>query len=249
MKRLIAMVLTVFNVLIYGTDFNSFSSIDELIAYEKLAILNTSQTDLELLAEAYLDLGETYFIARDYTSSVSHLLYGREIAEQCVEGKSHLMLRSAFALALAYSNLDMEEEFLFAAGLMKQAIDHLFPSDCSCSKKSGLDYVKQLVQSPFLKKNAQQSVAIEGPEHIPMLECVERAHGTAKTCRALAKLAKKPGATFILDTLIDGLERKAVQCCYSGGMWKGCLQPLVDKWNRWNMEYNMFGIPPDPAWD
>jgi len=45
--------------------------------------------------------------------------------------------------------------------------------------------------------------------------------------------------------LIDQLAETAKNCCWAGGLWKGCLQKLVNKLHYWKV----FGIPADPAWD
>jgi hypothetical protein len=61
----------------------------------------------------------------------------------------------------------------------------------------------------------------------------------------LIQLVQKKEIRIIAKLLIDSMVNSANNCCRSGGLWKACLQPLVNKWKDWQM----FGIPPDPAWD
>jgi len=92
------------------------------------------------------------------------------------------------------------------------------------------------------------SDAIIGEDYISIGECIERAKNTARLARILIDRAR-PSVRFTLELIIDPLERKAISCCRSGGIWKGCLQPLVSKWLQWNRKWEAFRIPPDPAWD
>jgi hypothetical protein len=89
---------------------------------------------------------------------------------------------------------------------------------------------------------------ILGPDRISIEECIERAQGTANYAKIIIGFSKSR-AQFILNTLIDDLTGRAIQCCMAGGLWKTCIQPLVNKWYQWNEKWKIFGIPPDPAWD
>lgn len=82
-----------------------------------------------------------------------------------------------------------------------------------------------------------------------MKECLERVGNTVSMSKKLIAFVKRKEVVFLLTTLIDGLEERASRCCRAGGLWKACLQPLVNKWHLWNQKWKVFGIPPDPAWD
>ena len=98
------------------------------------------------------------------------------------------------------------------------------------------------------EKASASDQTILGPERISIEECIERAQGTANYAKIIIGFSKSR-AQFILNTLIDDLKDRAIRCCMAGGLWKACLQPLVNKWHQWNEKWEVFGIPPDPAWD
>lgn len=60
---------------------------------------------------------------------------------------------------------------------------------------------------------------------------------------------KSPATQLVLRRVIDDLANQARQCCWRGGVWKGCIQKLANKFHIWNQKWKAFGIPPDPAWD
>jgi hypothetical protein len=50
-----------------------------------------------------------------------------------------------------------------------------------------------------------------------------------KTHHLLLKYAKKTEIRALALACIKQLENKANNCCVAGGLWKGCLQSLVNK--------------------
>lgn len=61
----------------------------------------------------------------------------------------------------------------------------------------------------------------------------------------LISAVKKTEVRVLATMVINGLGDQASRCCRAGGLWKGCLQKLVNKLHYWRM----LGIPADPAWD
>lgn len=90
---------------------------------------------------------------------------------------------------------------------------------------------------------------IYGPNTVSVQDCLQFAEGTARNCRYLISLVPKAHVQVTLNILVDDLLERARRCCKAGGIWKTCLQPIVDKWQLWNEKWNLLRIPPDPAWD
>ncbi len=89
---------------------------------------------------------------------------------------------------------------------------------------------------------------IEGPDIATITQSINRVDATQKAAGILIATAKTE-VRHILNCIIEDLANRARNCCRAGGLWKICLQPLVDKWYQWNEKWQIFGIPPDPAWD
>lgn len=73
----------------------------------------------------------------------------------------------------------------------------------------------------------------------------KRALATADNIKLLIYAIKRAEVQFLAEKTINALTLAAINCCEAGGMWKGCLQPLVNKLHYWKV----LGIPADPMWD
>lgn len=86
---------------------------------------------------------------------------------------------------------------------------------------------------------------ILGPEQIDLSECIKRVDKTTEAILLLIAAARKSEIRVLAITLINALADQAKTCCRSGGLWKGCLQKLVNKLHYWKI----LGVPADPMWD
>ncbi|NDE82640.1 MAG: hypothetical protein EB051_03370 [Chlamydiia bacterium] len=68
---------------------------------------------------------------------------------------------------------------------------------------------------------------------------------TVKALKILTSSVKNSAVRNLANILIDELADTGKRCCKAGGIWKGCLQQLVNKLHYWKV----LGIPADPAWD
>ncbi|MEK7339314.1 MAG: hypothetical protein WBD50_02280 [Candidatus Rhabdochlamydia sp.] len=93
-----------------------------------------------------------------------------------------------------------------------------------------------LLCSHTLEKTLVSDQPILGPDRISIEECIERAQTTASCAKVIIGFSKSR-AQFILNSLVNDLEDRAIRCCMAGGLWKACLPPLVNKWHRWNEKY------------
>ncbi len=86
---------------------------------------------------------------------------------------------------------------------------------------------------------------IYGPDQISIRECLDRVDTTVEAITILIAAVKRTEVRTLAIAFIRQLENKARNCCIAGGIWKGCLQILVNKLHYWKV----LGIPADPAWD
>lgn len=95
--------------------------------------------------------------------------------------------------------------------------------ECNCDQNRN---------NPIANKNVLQHVyaskPILGPDRIPVQDCMNFAESTAEKCLYLMALVPKAHVQITLQILIDDLEKRAKSCCKAGGIWKACLQPIVD---------------------
>ena len=122
-------LLCLINTFAYSSGMEpiEFSSYEELLCYEKAQIVSVPFEESERLSDAYLNLGETYLLHREYELALPEFLNGLEMAQRCTEERNVLVLRSLFCLAIVYANLDKMDEFYLTADALKESID-----DCSC---------------------------------------------------------------------------------------------------------------------
>lgn len=109
------------------------------------------------------------------------------------------------------------------------------------------NYAKTDPSRVFLAADCED-VPIYGPDQIPIQDCRDFIDNTTKFTGILISKAK-PSVRALLTFTIDQLASQAKRCCNAGGFWKGCVQPLMNKYHQWNQKWKTFGIPPDPAWD
>lgn len=258
MKKMIWFVLFLNAYLmnsLYSSEINYslFESINEVIEYESLQISSICQENIQALSNAYIDRGESYLISDQCELALSDLKKGYEIAELChnENEKTILKLRALFSLAIAYGIIGNIDEINSIGNTMKILLENSQCADCNETIELKENYLSSS-QSRFtidlLSNSQDDDFPILGPENISIDECIERARGTSRLARALI-LKAKVQVQFALNEIITELESKAIRCCKAGGIWKACLKPILVKWYHWNQKWNIFAMPPDPAWD
>ncbi len=237
----------ILNISVFSEEINysMFSSFNELISYETNQIHIFYSGGFEDLSNAYLNRGESHLLAGNYNLAVEDLKNGYELAEICdPDVKPMLMLRSLLGLVFSYGIMDEMEEFHST----EQEIRNLFDTfECKKIEKRQ-DSNRPGFRFGYSAMAANAEKPILGPDEISISECVRRARTIAGSSRILISNSRVDVQTF-LNTLISDLEERSVRCCYAGGVWKACLQPIANKWQKWNEKWNVFGIPPNPAWD
>jgi hypothetical protein len=228
-----------------GPDYGLFSSFEELIVYETTQISELSSSSYEDLADAYMNRGESYLLSDHYELALEDFQNGHESAGLCSsKTKSTLLLRSLFGMLFSYGMMGKMNELYFIEGEIRKIFNNF---DCKrVGKKSDLSRSRLHLEHSLAAKDSEKPIL--GPDRISIDDCIDRAQKTAKASRIL--ILKAPlSVQTILNILIDDLQDRAIYCCLSGGIWKACLRPILNKWQLWNEKWKTFGIPPDPAWD
>ncbi len=92
-------------------------------------------------------------------------------------------------------------------------------------------------------------IAIDPNEPQPSWWCVNTVETTASVLMGIVANIRAGAVKVSATRLIGKLEQKAINCCYAGGLWSACIQPLADKLQQWLQKWKVFGIPPDSSWD
>ena len=133
------------------------------------------------------------------------------------------------------------DEFYITAESLKTLLSSY---KCPCNQDSQPHSIARKI-SPHI----YASKPILGPERISISDCIDFAESTAEKCGYLISFVPKAAVQVTLQILISDLKQRAISCCRAGGLWKACLKPILDKWQVWNEKWNLFKIPPNPAWD
>ncbi|MEN9344254.1 MAG: hypothetical protein RLZZ453_1041 [Chlamydiota bacterium] len=223
-------------------DSYPYSSPEALLAFESHQIACTDPKNYALLSERYLDRAETYLICSEYSLAFDDFYNAYKIAVDYVYTTENISekFRSLFGIALCYAAYDDMDAFHKTT----EELAKLLKSAKCCAQS---DCVRE--PTLYLASDSNKNVPIHGPDRISISDCLEFVDGTVNKCRYLIECVPKAEAQVILNIMIDGLAQEAKTCCRKGGIWKACLQPLVNKWYLWNQKWKLFSIPPDPAWD
>lgn len=99
---------------------------------------------------------------------------------------------------------------------------------------------------PGNEKKPDPEVKFANPnEKITISDCIDRVKGVATALKFGIAFVKKGHYAFILNTFVETLQEKCIDCCKSGEFWTSCVSPILLKLNKWKL----LGIPDDPAWD
>lgn len=240
--HLFLVLITIQLVPCFGIDYSKASSLEEVLLLETEEIENfcigrpeKAIDNLLSRAESFLLLGRYKEALNDYENAYSLFSLVKESEETVA-----FLLRALFGKVITCFNLGLEEEGWGFVNDLKSTIDFYKCEECSSGYSN---FLNQRGESDIiLIEDPHQSIL--GPEEISIRDCIERAGTTFLALKALL-VKTRPEVQYILNQTIDFLYSQAIKCCKAGGLWKGCLQKLVNKLHKWNV----FGIPADPAWD
>ena len=178
-----------------------------------LAILSVCMTArANSIAEDYISRGEDFLLAGEYESSIEDLTMGYQMASSELLDTSTQM-RALFPLIIAYGHLNQQSSL---QGVVDEMSSVMQISACS---------------------NTSAEKPILGPERISIAECINRVNGVTNAAIALCAAIPNKGAQAMAVLGIQSLGDQARGCCEAGGIWKGCLRPLVNKWAEYQARY------------
>ena len=240
----------IFATQIHFMQSDNLQQIEDVILAESSTIINSQA--LEDRLNAILSRAESYLLCGDNQKAISD--YERasclmDNLERPSDEEIYFSFRNNFGLMIAYLNENRENHAWKCYNILRTTLDEL-PCDAQASK---YDYFAHRFVHPLDNQNDPTVLLvgrpIEGPDQIPVQDCLNLANNTERFCRILISYVKHSGAQVTLNLLIDGLVDSARGCCLSGGLWKACRGPLLQKWSKWDQRWQMFRLPPDPAND
>lgn len=175
----------------------------------------SASSSLEFRIDSLLEQGEQYFIAKDFSKAEENLSEAislcRNFGEQDIRLFRGLLDRSLVNACLGFEDLSIRD-----LRDLETSIDIFH-----CGYGSGSSKEEYYAGGkPIL-----------GEDQITIAECIERAETTIsyfKDLLTIAPVSFKWQTTFLSSLHL--LELKAKECCRSGGVWKACLEPLLNKW-------------------
>ena len=195
--------------------------------------------DTECLLSKMYDRGIFLFMTREYAQAVdkfSYILNSSESSEGLVGAA---LWGRAWANACLGNNEELIEDLdriAILAGLYES---------CDCNTTTSFAFAKSFSGS----RSFQFGEDFDGKYGFKFVNdpqyCIDTVDNCSRYLKALCVVIKDPGARTTLYLFVDGLADKAKNCCRAGGIWKECVQKMVDTMNKWNM----LGIPADPYWD
>jgi len=232
------------------SDILQEKKIEDLILAESNAIINSEI--LEDRVNAMLSRAESYLLCGDNQKAISDyenasLLIGN--FDRSSDEDTYFSFRNKFGLMIAYLNEDREDPAWECYNILRTTLDAL---PCNDSPSKYDDFAHKCIN--HLNDQHDTSVLlvdrpIEGPDQIPLQNCLDLVRNTERFCRILISYVKHARAQVTLNLLVDGLADSARECCLSGGLWKACLGPLLQKWSKWDQRWQVLRLPPDPAND
>ena len=82
-------------------DYSAFSSPEEVIMYEEFQV-QAGGLEGRALADAYIDLGESYLLYGNYEKALHNLNIGAELAQDYQLKEEGLFFRALLGLAITY---------------------------------------------------------------------------------------------------------------------------------------------------
>lgn len=230
---------------IYGYSSNFYEtchSTAELIYLETQAIASTPSTNLDELAKLYVSRGESYMLCFQNEKALDDfekaLFYVEYSTDEIL--KWGVVFRALLGKVVCYDNLDIQEKAEYSICQLKSVVDYF---NCEYENFELAIYRKGYDDAAIFP------VYVDPNQPQPSWWCEETVKNTADALFKIVSKIRNKNTRAAATKLIERLENKALSCCFAGGLWSRCVEPLRSKLEMWNWKWKSFGIPPDPSWD
>lgn len=207
-----------------------------LFAQSSEAYYPEALTPIESRIDQLLDLGENKLFNGEFYEAYHYLSLA---IDQCTSTPQQelRLCRALFSRALSNGALNSDEEAI--ADIHR--LTNIFKSFRCEQVKNSNENIYKVKDKPLL-----------GPDEIALEDCVKIVDNTEdyiKDILAFAPINTK--CKVALVAAIHYAANEARNCCYAGGVWKACLQPLLTKWidlKEWDRECrqsNRWFCPPE----
>jgi hypothetical protein len=254
MKRLHAccgLIVLFFTVFLTHSWAYSFSEIEGTIGQESetirdLEVRYYSSSDRNALLELYNERGISNFAVGSYKAALRD--FNRILEEAFSFGykREGIVGAALWGRALCHACLESDAEMIEDIEMLDRYLDELCNGDC----QSCFGVIEREPEysplSPYQASVTLVAKYVNPNEKLSIAECRERVTGTANALRLfIGPLIKDASKRGLFLSFIQGLEDKGLYCCREGSIWTTCINPLIEKLQRWKM----VGIPANPAWD
>lgn len=223
----------------------NFQSIEEVISKETDAIKLIPNSAHEELASMHTARGESYILIKqheraieDFENALFHAEYSNNL-----HLKWEIAFRAIFGKMVSFDQLAMQEQAEFAIKQLNILIDYF---GCSYELE---DIQLALARVPSANDFFVIPVEVDPNEPQPAWWCEKTVLNIMAVLRGIIINIRTASVQATATALVNKLEKKAISCCYAGGLWSACLKRLSDKFHQWNQKWKLYGIPPDPSWD
>ena len=176
------------------------------------------------LSNVYISRGEDLLLAGKFEDSIEDLQAGYEMTSYGFKkNKDVNRMRSLFGMLIAYAHLEKVDRVQEVSEKMISIMDS---RPCSNYKRE-------------LASTSNECRQLNGPVSIPIRDCVDRVVGTKRAAMVFAVAIPRKEVRALTVLAIEDLADRAERCCYAGGLWKGCLIPLLNKW---------YAVQSSPIW-
>lgn len=222
-------------------NYESCTCIQDVLNYETRLILECDQDNVDHLVDLYISRGETYMINGQFSDAVDDFFIAYVFLEK-VKNDALLRFRLLFNEIMWHAFMGDEKKVMIIGEYLVSSFDEI----CFQKRFGNQNVNLSTVRAPLFFCKTK----IVGPDQEPYPGwCKEIVISTGVALAQLICVLPKNAAKIALGSVIAILEQKALDCCEAGGLWKGCVGPLAEKFNNWNQKWKVLKIPPDPAYD
>jgi hypothetical protein len=211
-------------------------------------IKNDSSTNFELM-DLLIERGTILFFSGEHEAAINDfafaLMHSNEIPEPSRREK---ISEALWGRMWGYAFLGKQKEFFEDLHSISKLLSECYHTS---AKISPTTFQSDL--SPATPCKSKKNIKDDDWEDVPqnydsdenVSFCIDTVNNTISFMKGMCNAIRDQGIKTSLYLFIEGLGRQAIRCCTARGFWRTCVDPMVQKMNRWKI----FGIPADPYWD
>jgi len=198
--------------------------------------------------DLWIERGIILFIAGKHDAAINDFTYAIDSVDEIPEqNRSRIIGEALWGRLWAYAFLGKKNEFLDDL----HSVSELFADCYNFSEEIDLAFF-QLNQRPIIlckskkkHKEDDQGNGAQNNNGEGVQFCIDTVRNTVAFMKGMCNVIPDQGIRTTLHLFIDGLGQQSIRCCTAKGFWRTCVEPMVEKINKWKI----YGVPADPYWD